>query len=188
LYGSTGPLGSTGAQGLTGVEGSTGVQGNTGVQGSTGIQGPTGGPGVQGATGSVGVGAQGSQGLAGYYGSSTGVLGVNFDGNGNYLVPGIQVSVKVPHTVVLDSWEVVSSETGYFTSMIKSGSYTDWPTFTGMSGTTGPYLNGSSKESVSNLSGWVYTTLAEGNYLQLQTQNGTTGVKDVAVSLLYHRT
>lgn len=189
LYGSTGDQGFTGAPGLTGVQGATGVKGDTGQQGIQGDAGSTGGPGAQGTTGPAGTSPSGPQGLIGFYGSSTGVIGITFDGNESYLVPGLQASVKVPFAVTLSAWQVVTRETGYVASDIKSGSYSDWPggLTTLNDGDTGPHVENGTKNSATGISGWSEVQVDAGNYLQFLL-TGVTGVKSTTLSLDYYRT
>lgn len=188
FYGSTGAQGPFGQPGLTGIQGATGVQGNTGTQGAQGIAGPTGGPGAQGVTGLAGViGETGESRVVGYYGSETGVLSVTFDGNETHLVPGLQVSLKVPHVLIIDSWEVVTRETGYFWSDVRTGSYASWQELTTLNnGVTGPYVTATIKNQKDNLSDWSQRTVPGGNYVQFLLQ-GITGITNLTISLGYHR-
>jgi len=185
LYGTTGHQGLTGPQGTTGSQGATGALGYTGLQGPTGEQGVTGygsNDGIQGSTG-----LQGATGLAGGYGSATGIVGMTFDANDGYLVPGLQSNVKVPWAVTLDGWQVVAQETGYITMDVNKAAYSTWPGKTVMnSGDTGPYLNNAIKNEDTNLSGWASTSVSVGEYVQVLV-TGVTGVKSATVSMMYHR-
>lgn len=181
LQGITGPQGPIGSQGATGEQGPTGIVGPQGDAGSTGVAGVTGDAGPRGATGVSPSGPQGS------YGSATGILDATFDGNGDYLVPGLQTSVKIPYKIRLDSWEAVARETGFFWSDIKSGSYDDWPdTETMNSGATGPHITDGIKDLATGLSDWSDLSIDAGNYVQFLIQS-VTGIKNVTVSLGYYR-
>jgi len=186
LYGSAGAQGLTGPQNITGTQGATGAQGYIGAQGSTGIQGTT-GVGQQGVTGPAGVSPT-VPGSTGPYGSSTGIISMTFDGNGSYLVPGVQTSIKMPWTISLDGWQVVSQETGYASVDVAKASYDTWPVTTTMnSGDTGPYLSRASKNEDTDLTGWAATSVSSGQYLQFLV-TGVTGIGGMTVSVGYHRT
>jgi len=188
LRGEAGLRGATGPQSPTGPQGPTGDQGATGIDGPQGAAGPTGGPGATGVAGPQGETGYSPAGPQGYYGSATGVLGMTFDGNGDYLAPGFQASVKVPCKMDLDSWEAVSRETGFFWSDVKSGPYSDWPGIATMnSGATGPHITGGTKGQATDLSDWSDVSVGAGDYVQFLIQ-GATGIKSVTVSLGYSRT
>lgn len=187
FYGSTGYVGLTGMPGLTGIQGDTGDQGDTGVQGITGIQGATGGPAEQGATGIAGETGGSAQGIQGYYGSATGSMSFVFDGNGGYLIPGTQISIKTPYRFDLSSWEVVTRETGFFSADISAGSYSDWPVLTKLNESDpGVYVQGGVKNHSVDLSGWTSVNVGGADYLQVQV-SGVTGVMGASVSLGYYR-
>jgi hypothetical protein len=188
LYGSIGEQGMTGAPGLTGTQGSIGVAGETGSQGVQGTAGATGGPGTQGATGIAGEASEGAIGIIGYYGAATGVLSFSLNAGDSYLKRYTQVTVKVPYNINLNSWEVVSKETGFFSCDVKACNYSDWPEpYTMNLGGTGPYLNNAIKNSASSMSGWTATNVPSPNYMQAYVGSGTTGVKNITVSLNYSR-
>jgi hypothetical protein len=187
LVGSVGYPGGAGYPGLTGPQGITGLQGDTGAWGITGLQGDTGIGDIQGITGSIGLTGLSTQGVTGYYGSATGIFGMTFDGNGSYLVPGLQMSVKVPITMTFDMWEVVAQETGYISTDVKKGSYSDWPGLTTLNaGDTGPYVSNGIKNQDTDFTGWGSVQVSSGQYVQVLL-TGVTGVKNATVSVGYHR-
>jgi hypothetical protein len=184
--GVTGTLGVTGAitygqQGSNGVAGATGVVGLVGIPGATGV----GAPGVTGVYGITGVdGLTGSQ---GFTGPDAGVTGyINFVMNNPST--GIAGQIRLPYPVRFGSWETVSSDVTTFRADVRIGPYSTWPPSYSMNGAaTGPHIGSAFKNADYDLSDWVGTTGACGDWLQLNVLESDSP-ESITVALGYYQT
>lgn len=180
--------------GATGLRGATGLslQGETGVQGVTGSQGEQGEKGLTGANlyGAQGIQGDTGVGVTGPYGDSilpgvTGILQFSLDGGDTSIQVGYRAQAKIPYDLVIESWEVVSEETGTLVTELRSGSYEDWASASIMNaGGTGPHIIDGIKNSLSDLSDWSGTTGSFGEYLHVNVLESD--IKLISISLKHY--
>lgn len=165
--GETGAVGETGPRGDTGVQGATGLRGHQGLTGAQGVIGVspdavTGQSGVTGFSGSTG-----ARGLAGELPAVQGIFTWNLGDIGGLVPTGPSSAIQLPFDTEIDSWQVVSTETGTLVTELQKSSYADWVSMTTMNiGETGPHIINQIKNEDNTLS-WAGVTGAYGDYLRL---------------------
>jgi hypothetical protein len=132
---------------------STGIPGPQGVTGATG---PTGPAGPQGATGPIG--ATGSTGP----GSSVKTFGISIDGGGSDITTGIKGDVIIPNNMIINSWTIISPQTGNIIIDIWKNSYVNYPptVLDSITGTEKPSLISQNKNRDLSLSTWTNSVSA----------------------------
>jgi collagen type VII alpha len=215
LVGLTGAQGLTGVAGLgvTGVQGLTGPVGSgvTGIQGTTGLANfidrsdwPSIGVapillwnqldealyvGVTGVSHWVQVSAGSQQGTTGSEGkgSATGIFNLML--RADSLATGIQGDFRLPYTMQLDGWSLMTRDVGNISIGLWKSSFANYPpTATGAMhiGATGPYLYTGTTSESDNLSGWATTTGAYGDVITVNILS-VTGINSIGLALKYHQ-
>jgi hypothetical protein len=141
-----------------------------------GVTGPQGGQGVTGIVGSVGADA-----------GATGILNFILDGGGVPIETGIKGDVTFPFNFKVESWNLLSKETGSMNVSLWKGNYTDPPTASGVmhSGATGPFINLGIKNQGTSI-GWGSPTGSFGDIVRIGVQ-GATGISLASLALFYKK-
>jgi len=108
---------------------------------------------------------------------------VNFlvDNGSTDIPPGSKGQLKIDVTGTIESWMVVSKDTGSIVFDIKKSTYDTYPTFTSIVGSEYPRLNNEIKSRDESLSTWN-TTITAGDILDFEVLS-CTGITDCSVFL-----
>lgn len=108
---------------------------------------------------------------------------INFlvDNGSTDIPPGSKGQLKVDVTGTIESWMVVSRDTGSIVFDIKKCTYDTYPTFTSIVGSEYPRLNNEIKSRDESLSTWD-TTITAGDILDFEVLS-CTGITDCSVFL-----
>ncbi len=97
------------------------------------------------------------------------------------ITPGSKGQLKIDVTGIIESWMVVSRDTGSIVFDIKKSTYDTFPTFTSIVGSEFPRLNNEIKSRDESLSTWN-TTITAGDILDFEVLS-CTGITDCSVFL-----
>lgn len=108
---------------------------------------------------------------------------INFlvDNGSTDITPGSKGQLKVDVTGTIESWMVVSKDTGSIVFDIKKCTYDTYPTFTSIVGSEYPRLNNEIKSRDESLSTWD-TTITAGDILDFEVLS-CSGITDCSVFL-----
>jgi hypothetical protein len=162
------------------VASTVGRQGNSGTTGATGPTGPTGSTGPQGATGSTGpAGATGSTGP----GSSVKTFGISLDGGGSDITTGIKADVIIPYNMTVNSWTIISPQTGSIVVDLWKDTYSAYPptSLDSIAGSEKPTLSSQNKNQDLALSTWT-TSISAGDIIRFNVDS-CSGIQKAVVSI-----
>lgn len=147
------------------------------LAGTSGPIGPTGDTGTIGATG-----ATGEQGPTGP-GSSSKTFGIVIDGGGTVISSGIKGDVVVPYAMTINSWTIVSDQTGSIVIDVWKDLYDNYPPTAAdsIAGSEKPTLSSSNKNQDLTLSTWS-TGVSAGDVIRFNVDSAST-VQRVTLSI-----
>lgn len=119
---------------------------------------------------------------------ATGMVSMVIDGGGAPISTGPKGDVTLPYRMRLNSWQVLTKETGSISIGIWKSTYTDYPpTMTGAIhiGSTGPYV-GNGIKNQGTTTNWITPTGAVGDILRINVDSATT-VTQASVSLNFFK-
>jgi len=101
-------------------------------------------------------------------------INVTFDGGGSALTAGLSTDLEIPYVATIQSWNILSGLTGSIViDVLKSDSYSTYPTFSSIAGSEKPTLSSQQKNQDTNLSTWT-TGLTASNILRFNIDSATT--------------
>lgn len=144
---------------VPGPIGPTGPAGATGPAGSTGPAGPT-GPGT-----------------------STKVFGITLDGAGSDITIGVKADVSLPYNMTIDSWTIISSQTGSIVIDLWKDTFANFPPTIddSITGTEKPTLTSQTINQDLSLSTWT-TSISDGDIVRFYVES-CTGVQKVTLQI-----
>lgn len=104
-------------------------------------------------------------------------INVTFDGGGSALTAGLSTEIEIPYIATIQSWNILSGLTGSIVvDVLKSDSYSTYPTFTSIAGSEKPTLSSQQKNQDTTLSTWT-TGLTSSNILKFNIDSTSTVTK-----------
>lgn len=104
-------------------------------------------------------------------------INVTFDGGGSALTAGLSTEIEIPYIATIQSWNILSGLTGSIVvDVLKSNSYSTYPTFTSIAGSEKPTLSSQQKNQDTTLSTWT-TGLTSSNILKFNIDSASTVTK-----------
>jgi hypothetical protein len=142
-----------------------GYTGPTGPAGATGLTGPA------GATGSTGPG------------SSVKTFGISLDGGGSDITTGIKADVIIPYNMTVNSWTIISPQTGSIVVDLWKDTYSAYPptSLDSIAGTEKPTLSSQNKNQDLALSTWT-TSISAGDIIRFNVDS-CSGIQKAVVSI-----
>jgi len=130
----------------------------------------------------------GVTGPAGPEGGFTGVMNITMDGGTNSIPTGTKANLSMPYQMTLDSWTMLSSETGTLYLRLYKGSYDTYPPSTEVhGGFTGPNIVNDVKNQETGISHWPVTTFNRGDVMRVDVV-GAQAITNATLSICYHKT
>jgi hypothetical protein len=138
------------------------------TKGIVGPQGPTGPQGEVGATGP---------------GSTTKTIGITIDGAGVDITNGIKGDVSVNYNMIVDSWTILSTQTGSIVIDVWKDTYSNYPptVSSSITGSEKPTLSLQNKNQGLSLSTWT-TSISEGDIIRFNVDS-CSGIQKVTLQI-----
>lgn len=147
------------------------AQGNIGPAGSIGPTGPSGATGNDGSIGATGPG------------TSTKVFGITLDGAGSDITTGVKADVSLPYNMTIDSWTLISSQTGSIVIDLWKDTFVNFPPTIddSITGTEKPTLSSQIINQDLSLSTWT-TSISDGDIVRFYVES-CIGVQKVTLQV-----